>query len=339
VTKATDATDVTDAMALEGQMREFREGVNSLTALLGDVVVGQRDAVDLLVTAVLADGHVLIEGLPGLGKTLMVRALARSLSLGFNRIQFTPDLMPADITGTTVLATGPGGERVFSFEPGPIFTNILLADEINRAGPKTQSALLQAMQEREVTLFGKHYPLPDPFLVFATQNPVELAGTYPLPEAQLDRFLFKIVVRPPGEDDLMAIADRTTGAAAAVSGAALPENAIARFRRLVRQVPVAEPVLRGVTRAVLATRPEPGSPPLVRRFVRHGVSPRGLQALIVAAKVRACLEGRFSVSIDDVRPFWLPALRHRLILDAGAGLEGIGPDAILAEAGALLRTA
>jgi MoxR-like ATPase len=330
---------VTDEKDLEHQAQEFREGVRSLTALLGDVVVGQGDVIELLVAAVFADGHVLIEGLPGLGKTLMVRALARSLSLGFNRIQFTPDLMPADITGTTVLATGAGGERSFTFEPGPIFTNILLADEINRAGPKTQSALLQAMQEREVTLFGRHYPLPAPFLVFATQNPVELAGTYPLPEAQLDRFLFKIVVSQPDEGDLMAIADRTTGTGAALPAAALPENAIARFRSLVRRIPVAEPVLRGVTRAVLATRPDPGSPSLVRRFVRHGVSPRGLQALIVAAKVRACLEGRFSVGIDDVRPFWLPALRHRLILDAGAGLEGIGPDAILEEAGALLRTA
>jgi len=330
---------VTQEMDLEREAQEFREGVRSLTGLLGEVVVGQREVLDLLVTAVFADGHVLVEGLPGLGKTLMVRGLARSLSLGFNRIQFTPDLMPADITGTTVLATGPGGERSFSFEPGPIFTNILLADEINRAGPKTQSALLQAMQEREVTLFGRHYPLPEPFLVFATQNPVELAGTYPLPEAQLDRFLFKIVVGSPGEADLMAIAERTTGADLALPGVALPESAIRRFRRLVRLIPVAAPVLRGVTRAVLATRPEPGSPPLVRRFVRHGVSPRGLQALIVAAKVRACLEGRFAVSVDDVRPFWLPALRHRLILDAGAGLEGIGPDAILAEAGALLQTA
>ncbi len=331
---------MTETKDLEREAQGFREGVAALTAGMARTVVGQREVVELLLTAVFADGHVLLEGLPGLGKTMMVKALARGLGLGFNRIQFTPDLMPADITGTTVLAVAPGGERSFSFEPGPIFTNLLLADEINRAGPKTQSALLQAMQEREVTLFGRHYPLPEPFLVCATQNPVELAGTYPLPEAQLDRFLFKVVVQPPGEEDLLAIVQRTTGVEAEPAATVLPEGSLGAFRRLVRQVPVARPVLTGVTRAVLATRPDdPHSPPLVRRFVRHGVSPRGLQALVLAAKVRACLEGRFAVSIEDVRPFWAAALRHRLILDAGAALEGVGPDAILAEAGALLRTA
>jgi len=325
---------------LEEQAQTFRDRIRELKEGLARVVVGQQGVVDLLVTAVFADGHVLLEGLPGLGKTLMVKSLAHSLSVQFNRIQFTPDLMPADITGTTILSTAATGERSFSFEPGPIFTNQLLADEINRAGPKTQSALLQGMQEREVSLFGRHYPLPEPFLVFATQNPVELAGTYPLPEAQLDRFLFKIVVPQPGEEELMAIAERTTGAEDALSQVVLGAGEIGRFRALVRRIPVATPVLRGVTRAVLATRPDhPGSPPIVRRLVRHGVSPRGLQALLLAAKVRACLEGRFNVSIDDVRPFWLPTLRHRVILDPGAGLEGVGADAILEEAGSRLVTA
>ncbi|HWR98127.1 MAG TPA: AAA family ATPase [Candidatus Methanoperedens sp.] len=329
----------TETQELEQQAEAFRASVGALREQLARTVVGQREALELLVTAIFADGHVLIEGLPGLGKTLMAKALSRGLCLGFNRIQFTPDLMPADITGTTVLAAV-GGDRSFSFEPGPIFTNLLLADEINRAGPKTQSALLQAMQEREVSLFGRHYPLPDPFIVCATQNPVELAGTYPLPEAQLDRFLFKAVVTPPGEEELLAIAERTTGGESAPPEACVTEGSIAAFRRLVRQVPIAAPVLRGIVRAVLATRPDdPASTPLVRRFVRHGVSPRGLQALVVAGKVHACLAGRFAVSMDDVRPFWLPALRHRIILDAGAGLEGIGPDRILQETAELLRTA
>jgi MoxR-like ATPase len=328
---------MTDTSTLEEQVQAFRERISQLREGLHRAVVGQAEVVDLLVTAVFADGHVLLEGLPGLGKTLMVKSLARCLSLQFNRIQFTPDLMPADITGTTILSTAAAGERSFTFEPGPVFTNLLLADEINRAGPKTQSALLQAMQEREVSLFGRHYPLPEPFLVFATQNPVELAGTYPLPEAQLDRFLFKVVVPQPGEEELIAIADRTIGAAAALPETVLGEAEILEFRRLVRRTPIAAPVLRGVTRAVLATRPDhPGSPAIVQRHVRHGVSPRGLQALLLAAKVRACLEGRFNVSVEDVRPYWLPALRHRVILDAGAGLDGVTTDAVLREAAALL---
>ena len=331
---------MSDDAVLERQVRVFHERVGAVHRELHRAVVGQEGVLELLVTAVFADGHVLIEGLPGLGKTLMVKTLARSLSLKFNRIQFTPDLMPADITGTTILSSSAAGERSFAFEPGPIFTNLLLADEINRAGPKTQSALLQGMQEHEVSLFGRHYPLPEPFLVFATQNPVELAGTYPLPEAQLDRFLFKVVVSPPGEAELMEIAERTTGDDPAPTQTVLEEREIAEFRRLVRRIPVAAPVLRGMTRAVLATRPDdPQSPPLVRRFVRHGVSPRGLQALVLAAKVRACLEGRFNVSIEDVRPYWLCALRHRLILDPGAGLEGVTADAILLDVAARLAPA
>jgi MoxR-like ATPase len=262
----------------------------------------------------------------------MVKSLARCFSLQFNRVQFTPDLMPADITGTTVITSSPTGERSFTFEPGPIFTNLLLADEINRAGPKTQSALLQAMQEREVTLFGKHYQLSSPFLVFATQNPIELAGTYPLPEAQLDRFLFKVHIPSPTEEELAMIAHKTTGSESADVSAVMDAEEIHSFRRLIRQVPVAEPVLKAITRGVMATRPEDtSSPPITRKFVRYGVSPRGLQSLLLAAKVRACLEGRFHVSLDDIKPYWLPALRHRIILDVRAGMEGITPDDVLQE--------
>ncbi len=326
--------------APDQQLKAFTEKMRRLREELSKVIVGQEETIDLLLCAVFADGHVLLEGLPGIGKTLMVKSLARALSLGFNRIQFTPDLMPADITGTTVIVGSSEGERSFSFEPGPLFTNILLADEINRAGPKTQSSLLQAMQEREVSFFGRHYPLSDPFLVFATQNPIEMAGTYPLPEAQLDRFLFKIVVPSPGEDDLVEIAMRTTGAGKTSVSPVLSEEELREYRGLVRSIPVAEPVLRTITRAVLATRREnPSSPQVTRKFVRYGVSPRGLQALLLAAKVRACLAGRFNVSVEDVRPYWVPALRHRLILDVSAGIEGVTTDSILEEIASTLSTA
>jgi MoxR-like ATPase len=320
--------------AEEEVLRERAAAFGARTSLLRErlhqVVVGQDGTLELLIVATFADGHALLEGPPGLGKTLMVKSLSQSLSLQFNRIQFTPDLMPADITGTTVITTSATGQRSFTFEPGPLFTNILLADEINRAGPKTQSALLQAMQEREVSLFGRHYPLTVPFLVFATQNPIELAGTYPLPEAQLDRFLFKVLITPPGAEELMQIAERTTGGAPPPLEPILHENEIAAFRALVREIPVARPVLEAATRGIMRTRPQnPESPELVRRYVRYGVSPRGLQAVLLAAKVRACLEGRFNVSLEDVRHFWLPALRHRVILDVSAGLDGVSADRIL----------
>ncbi len=304
---------------------------------LGRVIIGQEGVLDLLVTAVLADGHVLLEGLPGLGKTLMVKTLAQALSLGFNRIQFTPDLMPADITGTTIITGNHSGERSFTFEPGPLFTNLLLADEINRASPKTQSALLQAMQEKEVSIFGRHYPLEDPFLVFATQNPIELAGTYPLPEAQLDRFMFKVVVPSPAEDDLIAIARETTGVEMPSADPVLDKEEILSLRRLIREVPVAEPVMKGISRSILALAP--GSDGKTRRHILYGISPRGFQALLLAAKVHACLDGRYHVSIEAVRPFWLPALRHRLMLDVSAGMEGITSDDILREVGSRLEVA
>lgn len=328
------------SVPLEEEAGRFKEKIRDLRAELRKVVVGQEEIIDFLVTAVFADGHVLLEGLPGTGKTLMIKSLARVLSLGFNRIQFTPDLMPADITGTTVISTTATGERSFTFEAGPLFTNLLLADEINRAGPKTQSALLQAMQEREVTLFGKHYPLPVPFLVFATQNPIELAGTYPLPEAQLDRFLFKVIVPSPDEKDMFAIADLTTGSALPELDTVLSGDEIIAFRNLVRRIPVAEPVLKSITAAVMATRPDTAAASkATRRFVRYGVSPRGLQSLLLAAKVQACLDGRFNVSLEDFTPYWLPALRHRIILDVAASMEGVTTESILEELRPSLTTA
>jgi len=319
-----------DEKDLQKQAATFRARTQQLRERMHQVIVGQDDTLELLIVATFADGHVLIEGPPGLGKTLMVKSLSQCLSLKFNRIQFTPDLMPADITGTTVITTGAAGERSFTFEPGPLFTNILLADEINRAGPKTQSALLQAMQEREVSLFGRHYPLAEPFLVFATQNPIELAGTYPLPEAQLDRFIFKVLIAAPTQEELMEIAHRTIGASQPHLDPVLHEQEIRDFRALVRKIPVARPILLEVTRAIMRTRPQnPESPAIARRYVRYGVSPRGLQAVLLAAKVRAGLEGRFNVSLEDVQAFWLPALRHRIILDVSAGLDGITADKVL----------
>lgn len=318
----------------------LRERVGQVRSQLERVIIGQGEVIDLLLVVLLADGHLLLEGLPGLGKTLLIRSLARAIDADFNRIQFTPDLMPADITGTAVITTSADGDRGFVFERGPLFTNLLLADEINRASPKTQSALLQAMQERQVSFFGRHYPLEDPFMVFATQNPIELAGTYPLPEAQLDRFFFKVLMPAPNEKDLMAIAAQTTGAAVPEVERVLGKEEFRSYRRFIRQIPIAAPVLETLTRAVHATRPgDPRSEAVTRRYVRYGVSPRGLQALVLAAKVRACLEGRFNVSLEDVRPFWLPALRHRLILEVGAGLDGVTADGILTQiADSLLKS-
>jgi MoxR-like ATPase len=332
VTEALEARE-----ALEGHYAEGRRAVEALRAMLERIIIGQDPVVDLLIRAVLADGHVLIEGLPGLGKTLMVKTLARGLSLDFNRIQFTPDLMPADITGTTVISTDPSGRREYSFEPGPLFTNLLLADEINRAGPKTQSALLQAMQERVVSIFGRHYPLGDPFIVFATQNPIELAGTYPLPEAQLDRFLFKVIVPQPGEQDLSRIAQATIGAPQEPGEPVLTRELLHTLRALIRQIPVADDVVQAAARAVAGTRPDnPASPPLVRRYVRYGVSPRALQSLLLAGKALAFQAGRFHVALEDIRAHWYPVLRHRLLLDVSASIDGVGVDAVLEESLAAL---
>ncbi len=308
----------------------FREIAAQVEEAVRQVIVGQEEVVRHALIALFADGHLLLEGLPGLGKTMLVRTMARALHLDFTRVQFTPDLMPADILGTDVLEMDEAGGRRFRFHRGPVFTNLLLADEINRATPKTQSALLEAMQERQVSVGGRTYPLPQPFLVLATQNPIELEGTYPLPEAQLDRFLFKVNVGYPDEDALVEILRRTTGAEEPqVEPVATGETVLA-MQALARGVPVATPVARYAARLVAATHPQDESAPeKIRRYVRYGASPRGAQALIRGAKVAALLAGRFNAAVEDIRAVAKAALRHRLILTYEAEAEGITADRLI----------
>ena len=308
----------------------FREIAAQVEEAVRQVIVGQEEVVRHALIALFADGHLLLEGLPGLGKTMLVRTMARALHLDFTRVQFTPDLMPADILGTDVLEMDEAGGRRFRFHRGPVFTNLLLADEINRATPKTQSALLEAMQERQVSVGGRTYPLPQPFLVLATQNPIELEGTYPLPEAQLDRFLFKVNVGYPDEDALVEILRRTTGAEEPqVKPVATGETVLA-MQALARGVPVATPVARYAARLVAATHPQDESAPEeIRRYVRYGASPRGAQALIRGAKVAALLAGRFNAAVEDIRAVAKAALRHRLILTYEAEAEGITADRLI----------
>ncbi len=310
----------------------FIETARALEAEVGRVIVGQPEVVRGVLTCLLAGGHALLEGVPGLGKTLLVRTIGEALDLSFSRIQFTPDLMPADITGTTIIADTHDGSRGFQFQPGPLFANLVLADEVNRATPKTQSALLEAMQERRVTA-GRHtYPLPEPFFVLATQNPIEMEGTYPLPEAQLDRFLFKLTVPYPSEDELLRIAERTTGASMPHASHIADGPLLLELMHFARDVPAAEPVMRHAVRVVRRTNPEtPDAPAEIRRFARYGSSPRGLQALILGAKVRALLEGRYNLSFDDIRAVAPAALRHRIILGFEADAEGITTDALIRE--------
>jgi len=276
----------------------------------------------------------LLEGVPGLGKTLMVRSLGEILSLSFSRIQFTPDLMPADITGTNVLSDDPSGRKIFEFQRGPVFAHIVLADEINRATPKTQSALLEAMQEQSVTVGGKVHRLENPFMVLATQNPIEMEGTYPLPEAQVDRFFFKLLLQYPSREELGRIADLTTAAPPAPPRDVLDAAAIMQIRQWVREVPLAEVVKDYAVRIVMGTHAgeaKGNGAILAQKFVLYGSSPRGLQSLILAAKARALLQGRPNVSFEDIRVMVAPSLRHRLILNLEADAEGIGAETILAE--------
>ncbi|MGI8643136.1 MAG: AAA family ATPase [Thermomicrobiales bacterium] len=310
---------------------DFRDTARRIEEEVSHVMVGQNDLVRDVLTSVVASGHVLLEGVPGLGKTLLVRTLGDALDLEFSRIQFTPDLMPADITGTNILMEDDEGRRQFSFQHGPIFANLVLADEINRATPKTQSALLEAMQEKTCTVANVVRPLSDPFFVLATQNPLEMEGTYPLPEAQLDRFFYKLLVRYPTAAELSEIVRRTTGESHASARKSASGEVIREMGTLARQVPIASHVADYVVRLVLSTHPDHESAGAsVRQYVRYGASPRGAQAIVLAGKIRALLEGRLNVGFDDVRAVALPALRHRIMLNFDAEAGGISADHVLA---------
>ncbi len=317
---------------IQREVEAFRGDFQRLQAEIGKVIVGQTEVVEQTLIALIAGGHVLLEGVPGLGKTLLVKTIADAVALQFSRIQFTPDLMPADIVGTRVIVESEqqGGAKHFEFRPGPVFANVLLADEINRATPKTQSALLEAMQEQTVTVFGEQHRLPHPFLTLATQNPMEQEGTYPLPEAQLDRFFFKVLVPRPGVADVMAICDRTTGLAPAKASKVIDGPRILAMRELSRRVPVPLPVKSYAVRVAMNTQPGPDSKiDSVQRFVRYGASPRAAQALILGSKVRALLQGRVNVAFEDVKALAKPVLRHRTIVNFEAEAEGRSSDQVI----------
>ncbi len=321
---------VQNVETLETQLEEFRRVFQRLRSEIGRFIVGHDEVVTHVLTSMFVGGHVLLEGVPGLGKTLLVRTLAETMDLMFRRIQFTPDLMPADLIGTNVVMEAEGGARRFEFQRGPIFTNLLLADEINRATPKTQSALLECMQERSVTVGGTTHRLTEPFFVMATQNPLEMEGTYPLPEAQLDRFLFKLVVRYPAFEEFELIMDRTTQADEPSAERIFDGHDVNRMRHLVRQVPISDDVRRHGIKLVMGTHPQSEfATEMVRKYVRYGASPRAGQALILAGKVLAVLDDRINVARDDLEEVMLPALRHRIILNFEAQAEGVTADQIL----------
>jgi MoxR-like ATPase len=312
---------------------ELLAAASRLRDEVGRRIVGQRDAVDEILIALVAGGHALLVGVPGLAKTLMIRSVAEAMRLDFRRIQFTPDLVPSDITGTEILEEDQGtGARSFRFVRGPVFANIVLADEINRAPPRTQAALLEAMQEHRVTAAGETMRLPEPFFVLATQNPIEQEGTYPLPEAQLDRFLFDIRVGYPAEDEEVAILRATTGRESAPLTPVLDGEQTAALQRLARDIPAAEPALRYAAALARATRPDsPNVPELVKRYVRWGAGPRAGQALILGAKAHALLGGRAAVSPADIRRVALPVLRHRVLPNFAAEAEGVGAERVIAD--------
>ncbi len=318
--------------SMETQAAEFRERYQAVREQISRVIVGHDEIIHGVLTCLFVGGHALLEGVPGLGKTLLIRTLAQTLDLDFNRIQFTPDLMPADILGTNMVMETPDGRKAFEFQPGPIFTQICLADEINRATPKTQSALLETMQEGTVTIGGERHVLQKPFFVMATQNPIEQEGTYPLPEAQLDRFFFKLVVGYSGREELATILDRTTAGELIEPERVMDGAEIVKWQSLIRNVILAKHVQDYAVRLTLATHPEgPFALPITNQYLRWGSSPRGAQTLALAAKVRALLEGRFNVSFEDLRRVFLPAMRHRVILNFEAQAEGIETDAVLLE--------
>jgi MoxR-like ATPase len=315
-----------------GSVESFRQTAAAVEAEVGKVIVGQASVVRHVLIALIAGGHALLEGVPGLGKTMLIKTLGDALTLNFSRIQFTPDLMPADIVGTDILEDSADGRRAFRFQPGPIFANLVLADEINRATPKTQSALLEAMQEHSVTVAKRTYKLEQPFFVLATQNPIEMEGTYPLPEAQLDRFLFKVSVNFPSTGDLVEILSRTTGRQAPAASKAASGQDVLAMGDVARQVPVASHVSEYIARLVVASHPDhPQAPPLARRYIRYGASPRGAQALILGAKITALFAGRLNVAFEDVVAVAPAALRHRLLLNFEGQAEGITTDAVVAE--------
>ena len=319
---------------IEQRMQSGRRAFDELKAEMARFIVGHDELIEQVFIALVCGGHCLLEGVPGLGKTLMVRSLGEILRLSFSRIQFTPDLMPADITGTNVLTDDPSGRKIFEFQRGPVFAHIVLADEINRATPKTQSALLEAMQEQSVTVGGKVHRLESPFMVLATQNPIEMEGTYPLPEAQVDRFFFKLLLQYPSREELGRIADLTTAAPPAAPREVLDGADILRMRQWVREVPLAEVVKDYAVRIVMGThagKAKGNGAISAQKFVLYGSSPRGLQSLILAAKARALLAARPNVSFEDIRVMVAPSLRHRLILNLEADAEGIGAETILAE--------
>jgi MoxR-like ATPase len=319
-------------MNTEQQIQGFRETYAALRAEIGKVIVGHESIVDGTLISLLAGGHVLLEGVPGLGKTLLVRTLSEVLDLSFSRIQFTPDLMPADILGTNMVMETPGGRREFQFQKGPIFAHLILADEINRATPKTQSAMLEAMQEKSVTAGGEIRKLAEPFFVLATQNPIDQEGTYPLPEAQLDRFFFKLLVTYPSAADLTEVLTRTTEGKRVDLQRIVTKERMLELQTLVRQVPVASHVKDYAVRLVMATHPKTETAaPIANQYLRFGSSPRGAQCMLLAGKVRALTQGRFNVSFDDLQAVVHPIFRHRLILNFEAEAEGITTDHIITQ--------
>ena len=326
---ATQAEAATSA-EVEEDVAQFQRDCERMRDEVGKMIVGHREIIDGVIIAMLSGGNVLLEGVPGLGKTMLVRTRSEALGLKFSRIQFTPDLMPTDILGTVMIVEDEQGNKHFEFERGPIFANIVLADEINRATPKTQAAMLEAMQERSVTVAKETMKLDDPFFVLATQNPLEMEGTYPLPEAQLDRFLYKLNVEFPSLDELHTIMDRTTQSDEPEVANVIDQERLIEMKQFARQVPVARHVQDYALRLLQATHPDhPGTPDITKRYVRVGSSPRGAQAILLSAKVRALFDGRFNVSCDDVRAAAVPALRHRVILNFEGEAEGVKTDEIL----------
>lgn len=314
----------------EREVQEILSSIKSVEEEVGKAIIGQKDIIRQVLISILVGGNVLLEGVPGLGKTQLVKTLSKVLDLSFSRIQFTPDLMPADVVGTNIIVKDEKGNSEFQFQKGPVFANIVLADEINRATPKTQSAMLEAMQEQTVTVGKTTYSLPQPFMVLATQNPIEMEGTYPLPEAQLDRFLFKLQVKFPTLEELKGIMEVTVTNSEVTLNKIMDGEAILKIRRIIKEVPIAKPVQEYALKVVLATHPEnEDSPEIAKKYIRFGASPRGAQAIILAAKVRALMEGRYNVSFEDIKYVAFPALRHRFFLNFDGIAEGLTTEKLI----------